>query len=295
MKKNIIFMAVVAAMGLSSCGAQAPKADLKSDVDTLAYALGISISQNLKMYMDNQLKVDSNRVSDFLRGINDGISEKGKTKGTYMDGLSVGRQLKQSTLDRFSNELFAGDTTKTVSKDNFLSGLFAGLLQKGQVMNLDSARQYLQTKMEAVQARSIEEKYADWKKQNVDFLESNKTKEGVVTTPSGLQYKILVKGNGEIPTDSSKVQVSYRGMLIDSTEFDSSYKRNPPTTTFRANQVIKGWTEALTMMPVGSKWQLYIPQDIAYGARDMGNIKPFSTLIFDVELVGIEKDQPKKK
>ena len=122
-----------------------------------------------------------------------------------------------------------------------------------------------------------------------EFLAENKAKEGVVTTPSGLQYKIITKGNGAVPADSSKVKVNYKGTLIDGTEFDSSYKRNEPAT-FRANQVIKGWTEALTMMPVGSKWELYIPYDLAYGSRETGSqIKPFSTLIFEVELLGIEK------
>lgn len=103
-----------------------------------------------------------------------------------------------------------------------------------------------------------------------------------------MQYKIIKEGNGAVPTDSSKVKVNYKGTLIDGTQFDSSYDRKEPTI-FRANQVIKGWTEALTMMPVGSKWELYIPQDLAYGAREAGQIKPFSTLIFEVELVGIEK------
>jgi len=105
---------------------------------------------------------------------------------------------------------------------------------------------------------------------------------------AALQYKIIKEGNGAVPTDSSKVKVNYKGTLIDGTQFDSSYDRKEPTT-FRANQVIKGWTEALTMMPVGSKWELYIPQELAYGAREAGQIKPFSTLIFEVELVGIEK------
>ena len=121
------------------------------------------------------------------------------------------------------------------------------------------------------------------------FLAENKTKEGVVTTESGLQYKIIKAGKGEIPTNTSTVKVNYKGTLIDGTEFDSSYKRNEPAS-FRADQVIKGWTEALTMMPVGSKWELYIPQELAYGSRDTGGqIKPFSTLIFEVELLGIEK------
>jgi FKBP-type peptidyl-prolyl cis-trans isomerase len=147
----------------------------------------------------------------------------------------------------------------------------------------------MQTQMDAVKAKAMEKKYADNKAAGEKFLAENKTKEGVVTTPSGLQYKIITKGTGEIPADSSKVKVNYKGTLIDGTEFDSSYKRKEPAT-FRANQVIKGWTEALTMMPVGSKWELYIPQELAYGARETGGpIKPFSTLIFEVELVGIEK------
>ena len=147
----------------------------------------------------------------------------------------------------------------------------------------------MQTQMDAVKAKAMEKKYADNKAAGEKFLAENKTKEGVVTTPSGLQYKIITKGTGEIPADSSKVKVNYKGTLIDGTEFDSPYKRKEPAT-FRANQVIKGWTEALTMMPVGSKWELYIPQELAYGARETGGpIKPFSTLIFEVELVGIEK------
>jgi len=103
-----------------------------------------------------------------------------------------------------------------------------------------------------------------------------------------LQYKVLVKGEGEVPTATQRVKVNYEGHLIDGTEFDSSYKRNEPTT-FACNQVIKGWTEALTMMPVGSKWEVYIPQELAYGDRESGQIPPFSTLIFTVELLSIEK------
>ena len=120
---------------------------------------------------------------------------------------------------------------------------------------------------------------------------AKKAKEaGVQKTASGLLYKVIKEGKGEKPVENDKVTVSYKGTLIDGTEFDSSYKRNEPAT-FRANQVIKGWTEALTMMPVGSKWELYIPQELAYGSRESGQIKPFSTLIFEVELVGIEKDK----
>ena len=113
-------------------------------------------------------------------------------------------------------------------------------------------------------------------------------KEGVQTTASGLQYKVITMGTGEKPTATSKVTVDYEGTLIDGTVFDSSYKRGQPTT-FQVNQVIKGWTEALQLMPVGSEWELYIPYQLGYGEREAGQaIKPYSALIFKVKLHGIE-------
>ena len=134
---------------------------------------------------------------------------------------------------------------------------------------------------------------AAYKKVNDEWLAENAKKEGVKTTADGLQYKIITAGNGPIPQPTDKVKVKYEGKMIDGTVFDSSYKRNPQTATFQCNQVIKGWTEALSMMPVGSKWELYIPQQLAYGGRQAGQIKPYSALIFTVELVDIEKPAPK--
>jgi FKBP-type peptidyl-prolyl cis-trans isomerase FklB len=124
------------------------------------------------------------------------------------------------------------------------------------------------------------------------FLAANKAKAGVVTLPSGLQYKIITEGTGPKPTASDTVVTNYRGMLIDGKEFDSSYKRGEPAT-FPVGQVIKGWTEALQLMPVGSKWQLFIPSDLAYGERSPGpEIGPNSTLIFDIELLSIQEKKP---
>jgi FKBP-type peptidyl-prolyl cis-trans isomerase FklB len=130
-----------------------------------------------------------------------------------------------------------------------------------------------------------------YKKENVDWLAENAKKEGVVTLPSGLQYKVLTAGTGEVATKDDNVTVRYEGKTIDGNIFDSSYKRNPDTSTFRPDQVIKGWTEALTSMPAGSTWMLYIPQELAYGSRAAGQIKPYSTLIFKVELVKIDRKQ----
>jgi FKBP-type peptidyl-prolyl cis-trans isomerase FklB len=145
---------------------------------------------------------------------------------------------------------------------------------------------------EKQQAKAAAEGDAN-KKEGDAFLAANKTKEGVVTLPSGLQYKILKEGNGPRPTASDSVVCNYKGTLINGTEFDSSYKRGEPAT-FPVTGVIKGWTEALQLMPVGSKWQLFIPPDLAYGPRGTpgGPIGPNATLIFEVELISIKDKNP---
>ena len=290
MKKVSIFMAIAAAASLASCTAQAPKANLKTDIDSLSYSIGMAQTQGLKGYLTGRLDVDTAYMAEFIKGLNEGANKTSKKDIAYMAGLQIGQQISNQMMKGINQELFAGDSTKTISKDNFLAGFIAGTLEKGGVMTMEAAQEYTRTAMETIKAKAMEEKYADNKAAGEKFLAENKAKEGVKTTESGLQYKVITEGKGEIPADTCKVKVNYKGTLIDGTEFDSSYKRNEPAT-FRANQVIKGWTEALTMMPVGSKWELYIPQELAYGSRESGQIKLFSTLIFEVELVGIEKDK----
>ena len=288
MKKVSIFMAIAAAASLASCTAQAPKANLKTDIDSLSYSIGMAQTQGLKGYLTGRLDVDTAYMAEFIKGLNEGANKTSKKDIAYMAGLQIGQQISNQMMKGINQELFAGDSTKTISKDNFMAGFIAGTLEKGGVMTMEAAQEYTRTAMETIKAKAMEEKYADNKAAGEKFLAENKTKEGVKTTESGLQYKVITEGKGEIPADTCKVKVNYKGTLIDGTEFDSSYKRNEPAT-FRANQVIKGWTEALTMMPVGSKWELYIPQELAYGSRESGQIKPFSTLIFEVELLSIEK------
>ena len=288
MKKVSIFMAIAAAASLASCTAQAPKANLKTDIDSLSYSIGMAQTQGLKGYLTGRLDVDTAYMAEFIKGLNEGANKTSKKDIAYMAGLQIGQQISNQMMKGINQELFAGDSTKTISKDNFMAGFIAGTLEKGGVMTMEAAQEYTRTAMETIKAKAMEEKYADNKAAGEKFLAENKTKEGVKTTESGLQYKVITEGKGEIPADTCKVKVNYKGTLIDGTEFDSSYKRNEPAT-FRANQVIKGWTEALTMMPVGSKWELYIPQELAYGSRDMGQIKPFSALVFEIELLGIEK------
>ena len=290
MKKITILAAIAAVTGLASCTAQAPKANLKTELDSLSYSIGMAQTQGLKGYLVGRMDVDTAYMAEFIKGVTEGANKTGKKEAAYMAGLQIGQQISNQKMKGIKQELFAGDSTKTISKDNFMAGFIAGTLEKGGVMTMEAAQEYTRTAMETIKAKAMEEKYADNKAAGEKFLAENKAKEGVKTTESGLQYKVITEGKGEIPADTCKVKVNYKGTLIDGTEFDSSYKRNEPAT-FRANQVIKGWTEALTMMPVGSKWELYIPQELAYGSRESGQIKPFSTLIFEVELVGIEKDK----
>ena len=288
MKKISIFMAIAAATSLASCTAQAPKANLKTDLDSLAYSIGMAQTQGLKDYLTGRLDVDTAYMAEFIKGLNEGANKTSKKDIAYMAGMQIGQQISNQMMKGINQELFAGDSTKTISKENFLAGFIAGTLNKGGLMTMEAAQEYTRTAMETIKAKAMEEKFADNKAAGIKYLETNKAKEGVKTTPSGLQYKVITEGTGAIPADTCKVKVNYKGTLIDGTEFDSSYKRNEPTT-FRANQVIKGWTEALTMMPVGSKWEIVIPQELAYGARESGQIPPFSTLIFEVELLSIEK------
>lgn len=281
-------MMLAATAGLASCTSQGPKANMKSEVDTLSYMMGVSNTQGLKDYVIGRLGVDSAHMADFVRGIEQGMKETDAKQKAYMAGVQIGQQVSGDMFEAINNQIFSGDSTQSLSKENFLAGFMAAVQEKGLV-SADSAGVYVRTKAEAIKEKALEAKYADYKKENEEFLANNKGKEGIQVTASGLQYKVITEGKGEVPTKESRVKVHYKGTLIDGTQFDSSYDRKEPTT-FRADQVIKGWTEALTMMPVGSKWELYIPQELAYGSREAGKIKPFSTLIFEVELLEIEKD-----
>lgn len=171
-------------------------------------------------------------------------------------------------------------------------GLFDALRGDTALFKTQKAERFLNTRVTDIR-KAKEEKL---KKAGMDFLKENAQKEGVITLPSGLQYKVLKQGDGAIAKATDKVKVKYEGRLIDGKVFDSTDKHGGDPVTFSPNQVIKGWTEALCMMPVGSKWQLYIPQELAYGPRGAGaDIPPYSTLIFDVEVLEIEAPKEEVK
>ena len=287
MKKLSFLAAVAIAAGFASCSAPSPKADFENNVDSLSYAIGMAGTEGLEQYFMQQ-GIDSAHVADFVKGFNEGASKQGPKDIAYVLGLQVGLTVGNQWVEGYNRQIFGNDSTMYLNRDNLLAGFVDGVVGREKVMTKMEAAAYRRTEMEAAREKAVAVQFADNKAAGEKFLAENKTKEGVQTTASGLQYKIIKKGNGAVPADTSRVEVNYRGTLIDGTEFDSSYKRKKPAT-FLANRVIKGWTEALTMMPVGSKWELYIPYELAYGSRQSGKIKPFSALIFEVELLGIKE------
>ena len=289
MKKLFIgaMMMAFAAATFVSCGNSTPKADLKDEVDTLSYAMGMAQTQGLKEYLSDRLQIDTAYMDDFIKGLNDGANAgDDKKKAAYYAGIQIGQQISNQMVKGINHEVFGEDSTKTISLKNFMAGFVSNTTGKKGLMTMEQAGQLVQVKMTAIKTKEMEKQYGPNKKAGEQFLAANKKKPGVVTLPSGVQYKVIKEGNGAMPKDTSMVKVNYEGKTIDGKVFDSSYKRGEPIS-LRANQVIKGWTEALVHMPAGSVWEVYIPQELAYGERNQGQIKPFSVLIFKIELLSI--------
>ena len=198
-------------------------------------------------------------------------------------GINIAMQVENTMLPRALQEFH--ETPDSIVEELVYRAFTDAVMGDTTVMETAWAETFFKEKQKVNRDAKVAQQTAEGRR----FLAENAKKEGVITTPSGLQYKVLKQGNGNVPQASDRVLVHYEGRLIDGTVFDASSKHGTEPSKFRANQVIRGWTEALTMMPVGSKWQLYIPYDLAYGERGQGQIPAYATLIFDVELVGIEK------
>ena len=281
----------IAAATLTGCGNSTPKANLKSDVDTLSYAIGMAQTTGLKEYLVGSLGVDTAYMSDFIKGLNEGANAgDNKQQAAYYAGIQIGQQIANQMMKGINRQIFGDDSTKTISMKNFMAGFVSGTTGKGGLMTVDSAQVVAQTMMQTIKTREMEKTYGPNKEAGEKFLAANAKKDGVKTLPSGVQYKVIKEGNGPIPSDTSLVKVHYEGRLLNDSIFDSSYKRGEPIN-LRCNQTIKGWTDAMVHMPAGSVWEVYIPQDLAYGEREQGEIKPFSMLIFKIELLEVN---PKK-
>ena len=281
--KRIILIALTVMVSASFYTASAQKVTLTTPSDSLSYAAGASMTDGLMTFLKQQYDMDEAYLDDFLSSFEEAMKSgvDGKKKA-YSAGIQIAAMVKERMLPSISNDLQGSDYT--IQEELFTKGFMASLKKDSTVFGQDP-KPYFNTRMGAV----VNAKKEAVRKAGEQFLSENSKKAGVQVTPSGLQYKILTKGKGKVPTKDDQVIVKYEGRLIDGTVFDSSYKRAEQTNKFRPTDGIKGWTEALTMMPVGSKWELYVPQELAYGARETGDIPAYSALIFIVELVDIEK------
>ena len=247
---------------------------LNNQSDSINYAFGYLNGDEVARYV---LLMDSTGqlTKDFITNINKGLKSKVKNPQIVSMGEQIGKNIKDQEAQGLIGEPSLA-TDFALIKQGFINGLLGDTTMTGE-----QAGEYIQTTMNNI-------KYGNVKEDGEKFLAENALKEGVKVTDSGLQYEVLKMGRGKKPVATDRVKVHYHGTLIDGTVFDSSVERGEPIV-FGLNQVIKGWTEGVQLMPVGSKFRFYIPQELGYGSQAAGSIPPYSTLIFEVELLGIEK------
>jgi FKBP-type peptidyl-prolyl cis-trans isomerase FklB len=302
MKKILLFAVLFLAVSVSSFAAGGKKKDNKKKTngteqpvklltssDSTSYAAGYAATEGLLQYLQQRMNVDTAHMADFIRGFQEAASKaKDPAYTAYIAGCTIASQATDQILPNMSRDLVGTDDS--IAAAPFYEGFIAGVKQDTAVFKMAKARNRFETK--TTQARETRNRI--YKKENEEWLANNKTKPGVITLPSGLQYKVLKTGDGPKPKATDEVEVVYEGKTINGKVFDATRNHGGrKTDSFRCDQVIKGWTEALTSMNVGSKWEIYIPQDLAYGSREAGEIKPYSTLIFTVELVGIKTPEAK--
>ena len=252
----------------------------------------LGIQSEMESKIDSINKINAPKLNEFIKGMKDAINLD--EESAYAHGLSIGVQFSQQMLAQFNTMLYGEDSDTKANTDQLLAGLISTLKNQGLAISKEDANILVQSEFEKAQAQQMERQEEDLQVQYESaiaegdaYMAENAKRDEVVTLPSGLQYEVITKGSGAVPASTDQVKVHYHGTLIDGTVFDSSVERGEPAV-FGVTQVIAGWTEALQLMPVGSKWRLYVPYDLAYGTADRGEIKPYSNLIFDVELIGIE-------
>lgn len=274
MKKIVLIMSIAAAFCMASCGGgkNVANVSLKTPQDSLAYAVSLAKSESLSDVVYGQLGVDSACIDDFVRGVCDAfpMNEDAKSKA-YVAGLSIGAQAA-NVYDRANSEVYPNDSVNKLDKAMFLAGLIAGVYNSDEVMTMEQAVEY----SDRVIYRQASE----------DFMEENKAREGVVTLPSGLQYKLDVEGKGALATATDTVSVIYRGTFPNGRTFDSSRGKE---VAFPVGGVVPGFAEALQVLPEGSKGKIYIPWQLGYGKSGNRSIPPYSVLIFDIEVMRVIK------
>ena len=248
---------------------------LKDKMDSLNYAFGLLNGNELLMYVLSSDTIGT-AGQELIKYINVGLKEDMHNPQMVSMGEQIGKNIK----DQEAVGLI-GEESLITKFDLILQGFVNGMKDFTEQMTSEEANMYITNALNHI-------KYGDTKAIGEKFLEENKLKEGIIVTESGLQYEVLKMGKGKKPAATDKVKVHYHGTLIDGKVFDSSVERGEPIV-FGLNQVIKGWTEGVQLMPLGSKFRFYIPQELGYGAQAAGDIPPYSTLIFEVELIDIIK------
>ena len=298
-KTKIILMALVALlcvgataaskkqrMGKKAAKEVAERVDTVS-VDTFSYLLGMANSNGLKAYLSQRMGIDTAYVEDFLKGFQQKeLTEADKREKARLAGMEIREQVETQVWSNANRQI--DDSVDVLNHEQFIKGFQNGIFPVDTTFSMDSAQSLVQKQMAYYHKVKMEKKYGANRLAGEQFLKLNAKQDSVQTTASGLQYKVITMGTGEKPQKTDRVKVDYEGRLIDGTVFDSSYKRGKPAT-FPVGQVIAGWTEALCMMPVGSKWEVYVPQELGYGDREQQKIPPFSCLVFTIELHEIVK------
>lgn len=299
MKRTIIFSTVICAIiTLAACTGNktTQSVELNSETDSLSYAFGLSNGSQIRQFV---MKNDTTGkyINEFFAGMEAGLKAPKEDRTDQISNLK--KQIGQTYAMGVENGLF-GDSTLTANYKLFRQGMINGFDGTDIQMSKQAAELYLNSTMQKRQAAQMAEaqkkheeemltKYKAEKEDGEKFIAEIAKKQGIQKTPAGVYYEVIKQGTGAIPVDTNTVLVNYTGKLMNDTIFDSNAKTGKPAE-FIVTQVIKGWTDALKIMPVGSIYRLYIPQELAYGAsREGDRIPPFSPLTFDVELVGIKK------
>ena len=286
MKRLFIFISFMT-FALANTYAQTIENKKMSEVDSLAYDLGLSQSGGLRQYMSMELGVDEKYLDDFIRGMKDGSKDPDQAQIAYNKGLQIGGDIINMAKS-LKEHVYGSASEKSVSTEMIVTGLVDGLkMPEGDDKNLRivEADNRFDQKLDQLHEKMINEQYGDWKIKNEQWLDINKNKDGVVTLESGVQYKVIKAGRVKAYGRDHVVTCYYVGKLIDGTEFDSSKKEDgePLEVDIDEEGVIPGFLEVLKIMPKNAVWEVYIPADFGYKNLEMDEIKPYSTLIFTIE------------
>lgn len=268
---------------------QKPQSEtLATPADSLSYAAGMTLTDGLLPFLKSSYGIETNQLGAveeaFKETMATGITPETRAR---IAGQDVAFRVLERMLPKLKGDMEG--SKDSLNMQLFTDGFVSGMEKDHTTMADTTASKFFNKAMKQIK----DDRNATTRKAGEDFLAANAKREGVVTLPSGLQYEVLTEGTGIVAAADDQVTVKYEGTLLDGTVFDSSYNRGDGTAKFRPKQVIKGWNEALTMMPVGSKWKLFIPYNLAYGERGTGKIQPYSALLFTVEVVNVEKKEAK--